>query len=180
MRFSIRTTCWLASAGWMATASPALAVNDTVSFSAATLDLGKVVGGSMPSTLSVNASTGTVNATLASDARGIGIPASVTTQIVTISCTTSCAGKTVTVVITANNSGRVSITSFNVGALSGNNSGSWINTPTPASSMTYRFNFTNGGNSKSVNFRIGYTVVVAASPNTTGLITFPFSVTASH
>jgi hypothetical protein len=184
MNFGKISAFYLAVAACLVMPGTAFAVTDTVTFSGTPPNLGKLVRGNSDSVFTIAADTGAVTSSLGNGAARVGNLSTTTTQTVSVKCASNCKGVTVSVVVTANNAGPINITEFNVGTLSGNVSGSW-QTPLPAAgtSMTFQFTFDNAGNnaaSKTATFKLGMKVKAAANGNSTGTLTFPYSVTASH
>lgn len=174
----------VAFAACFAMTGTAFAVTDTVTLSGTPPSLGKIVRGTTDSVFTIAADTGAVTASLGAGAARLGTLSTTATQTVSVKCNSSCKGATVNVLVVATNTGPISITEFSAGALSGNVSGSW-KTPLPSAStsMTFQFTFDNAGNSstsKTATFKLGMKVKATGGSSSTGDLTFPYSVTASH
>lgn len=184
MNFGKISAFYLAVAACLVMPGTAFAVTDTVTFSGTPPNLGKIVKGTSDSSFTIAASTGAVTTSLGNNAARLGSLSTTTTQTVSVTCASSCRGVTVSVLVTADNSGPIDITEFSVGTLSGSVTGSWKTPlPTASSSMTFRFTFNSTGTnstSKTATFKLGMKVKAAASSTSTGVLTFPYSVTASH
>lgn len=156
--------------GLVAVAIPAIAIPQTLTTTVAISPtpaptLGRVVGGTSPSTFSINASTGTVTRLTGNAVRLTS--GSVTTPTITVVCKANCTGgsRTLNVTVTAGAAtGRTSITNFTYADFS-SAAGATPSGSTSGSPLTFSILFSNGGGSvdKSATFKLGMTTSVATT-----------------